>query len=60
MGVAECLLTFYSLCGATARVTERLLAYYRRFRTYTGLLQSFPNICWTVIAELKWGLPNMH
>ena len=33
-----------TVTGATARVTERLLAHYWRFRTSTRLLQSFPNI----------------
>ena len=41
---AERLLSFDSLCGARARVTEHLLAYYRRLRTSTRLLQSCPNI----------------
>ena len=44
MGVAEYLLAFDSLCGATARVTEPLLAYYRRFRTSTRLLLSLQNL----------------
>ena len=39
-GVAECLLAFDNLCGARARVTEHLLAYYRRFRMSTRLLLS--------------------
>ena len=43
-GVAEHLLAFNSLCGATARITKRLPAYYRCFQTSTRLLQSFPNI----------------
>ena len=42
MGVTERLLAFDSLFGATARVTERLLAYCRRLRMSTRLLQSFP------------------
>ena len=36
----KCLLTFDSLWGATARVTEFLLAYHRHFRRSTGLWQS--------------------
>ena len=62
MGVAELLLAFDSLCGATVKVTERLLAYYRRFQTSTGLLQSSPNIYQTptVAAELERGLPSVY
>ena len=37
-GVAEHLLAFNSLCGATARVTERLLTYYSRFWISTRFL----------------------
>ena len=33
--VAKCLLAFNSRCGATARVTKHLPAYYRYFRTST-------------------------
>ena len=40
MGLAKRLLAFDSLCGATARVTECLLAYYRCFRMSTRLLHS--------------------
>ena len=40
MEFAECLLAFDSLCGARARVTKRLLAYYRHFWTFTRLLIS--------------------
>ena len=47
--VAERLLAFDSLCGARARVTEHLLAYYRHFRISTR-----------VTAELKRGLVNMY
>ena len=43
-GNAKRLIAFDYLCRATARVAERLLAYYRRFRTSTRLLQSFLNI----------------
>ena len=39
-GVPERLLAFDSLCWARVRVTEHLLAYYRRFRTSTRLLLS--------------------
>ena len=42
IGVAERLLAFDSLFGATARVTKHLLAYCRRLRMSTRLLQSFP------------------
>ena len=61
-GVAECLLAFDCLCGATVMVTEHLLAYYRRFQMSTRLRQSFPNIYWTptVTVELERGLPNVH
>ena len=50
------------LCRATARVTGCLLAYYRRFRTYTRLLQSFPNTYQTptVTAKLEQGLLNVY
>ena len=41
MGVAERLLAYDSLCGATTRVTECLPAYYRRFRMSTGLYSRF-------------------
>ena len=37
-GVAKCPPAFDSLYGATARVTERLLAYYRHFRTTTTVV----------------------
>ena len=43
-GVAECLLAFDSLCGARVRTNERLLAYYRRFRTSTRLLLSLQSL----------------
>ena len=41
--VAEPLLAFDSLCGATTRVTEHLLTYYRCFWMSTRLLQLFPS-----------------
>ena len=55
-GVAECLLAFDSLCGTRARVTERLLAYYRRFQTCTRLLLSLPHACYiyTLIVGTKF------
>ena len=58
----ERLLAFDSLYEARARATKRLLAYYRRLRTSTRLLQSFQNIYWTptIPAELERGLPNMY
>ena len=43
-GVAERLLAFDSLCGARVRANERLLAYYRRFRTSTRLLLSLQSL----------------
>ena len=51
-----------SLRSYTVRVTECLLAYYRRFQTSTTLVQSFLNIYLTptVTEELKWGLPNVY
>ena len=61
-GVAERLLAFDSLRGATARVTKRLLAYYRRFWTSTKLVQPIPDIYYTptLTAELERGLPSMY
>ena len=44
-GVAKCLLAFDSLCGARARVTEHLLAHYRRFWMSTRLLRSSNGGC---------------
>jgi len=38
LGVAKHLLAFDNLCGATARVTECLAAYYRCFRMSTRLV----------------------
>ena len=60
-GVTKHLLAFDSLSGATARVTKRLLAYYRQYRMSTRLLQLFPKVYWTsVTAELEQGLANVY
>ena len=52
-GRRRCLLAFNSFCGATARVTEYLLAYYRCFRTFTRLLQSFSE--YPLNSYCNWG-----
>ena len=52
-GRRRCILAFNSFCGATARVTEYLLAYYRCFRMFTRLLQSFSE--YPLNSYCNWG-----